>query len=158
MRVKSGDEPPRTLESRFANDLRERAVKAHQRHAWKAGDVSKFMSGPRLWGNASFDPAAVRVAITSLCRGSANGQMLYSLETDHMCAVLALDNLGEEERRLWHKNDKRVGYLSVSPAGAVACNVLHPVGTANIAVRSGRKVLRLRQFAASKFSHLTKVS
>ena len=136
LRLKSGDAPPRTVESRFANEIRERAVKAHQRHAWKGGDAaSNFLSGPRLWGRANFDPTAVRVAITSFCRGAANGQVLYSLEKDHMCAILALENLGEEERRLWHKNDKRLGYLNVSPSGAVACSLLHPIGTANIAVR-----------------------
>jgi hypothetical protein len=88
-----------------------------------------------LWGRAPKDPAAVRIAITSLCRGSAAGQVLYSLETDDLCAVLSLENLGEEERRLWNKNDKRISHLCVAPDGAVACSVRHPFGTANIAVR-----------------------
>lgn len=135
LRVKAGAEPPRTVESRFANEVRERAVKAHQRHAWKGADTNKFLSGSMLWGRGALDPGAVRVAITSFCPGAGEGQMLYSLETDGMCAILALEKLGEEERRLWHKNDKRLGYLTVSAKGALACSMLHPVGTANIAVR-----------------------
>jgi len=61
--------------------------------------------------------------------------MLYSLETEDLCAILGVEKLGEEERRLWNKNDKRVGHLSVSPTGALACSMRHRFGTANIAVR-----------------------
>src|SRR5206468_1707687 len=78
---------------------------------------------------------AIRISITSLCRGATSGQMLYSLETDDLCAVLSLENLGAEERRLWNKNDKRLSHLTVGPDGAVACSVRHEFGTANIAVR-----------------------
>jgi hypothetical protein len=136
IRVKNGDEPPRTVESRFGESIRERAVRAQQRHGWKTqGEGKKFLAGAVLWGRAPDDPAAIRVSITSLCRGSATGQMLYSLETDDLCAVLATEKLGAEERRLWNKNDKRISHLTVSPAGAVACSVRHEFGTANLAVR-----------------------
>jgi hypothetical protein len=136
VRVKKPGEPPRTIESQFGQSIRDRAVRAQQRHGWKTkGEGEKFLSGAMLWGRASKDPAAVRVSITSLCRGSTNGQMLYSLETDDLCAVLSLENLGEEERRLWNKNDKRLSHLCVGPTGAVTCSVRHEFGTANIAVR-----------------------
>jgi hypothetical protein len=136
VRLKQPGEPPRTLESRFGQSIRERVVRSQQRHAWKTGgEGEKFLSSVMLWGRAPKDPAAVRIVITSLCRGSAAGQMLYSLETDDLCAVLSLENLGEEERRLWNKNDKRISHLCVAADGAVACSVRHPFGTANIAVR-----------------------
>jgi hypothetical protein len=136
VRVKKPGEPPCTIESRFGQSIRDRVVRSQQRHAWKmGGDSEKFLSSMMLWGRAPKDPGAVRIAITSLCRGSAAGQMLYSLETDDLCAVLSLENLGEDERRLWNKNDKRISHLCVAPNGAVACSVRHPFGTANIAVR-----------------------
>lgn len=136
VRVKKPGEPPRTLESQFGQSIRERAVRAQQRHSWKAGGGGdKFLSGAMLWGRAQQDPAAIRVSITSLCRGAAPAQMLYSLETDDLCAVLSLENLGAEERRLWNKNDKRLSHLNVAADGAVACSVRHQFGTANIAVR-----------------------
>jgi hypothetical protein len=136
VRLKQPGEPPRTVESRFGQSIRDRVVRSQQRHAWKmGGEGDKFLSSVMLWGRAPKDPAAVRIAITSLCRGSAAGQMLYSLETDELCAVLSLENLGEEERRLWNKNDKRISHLCVASDGAVACSVRHPFGTANIAVR-----------------------
>jgi hypothetical protein len=136
IRLKSGDEPPRTIESRFGQLIRERAVRSLQRHSWKTqGEGEKFLAGAMLWGRVAKDPAAIRVAITSLCRGSTVGQVLYSLETDDLCAILAAENLGAEERRLWNKNDKRLSHLTVAPDGAVACSVRHPFGTANLAVR-----------------------
>jgi hypothetical protein len=46
-----------------------------------------------------------------------------------------VENFGEEERRLWNKNDKRLSHLALAPDGAMACSVLHKFGTANIAVR-----------------------
>jgi len=136
VRVKKPGEPPRTIESQFGQTIREKAIRAQQRHNWKTGgEGDKFLSGAMLWGRVPKDPAAIRVAVTSLCRGSAAGQMLYSLETDDLCAVLSLENLGEEERRLWNKNDKRLSHLAVASDGAVACSIRHPFGTANIAVR-----------------------
>jgi len=51
IRVKTGDAAPRTVESRFGADIRERAVKAQQRNAWKTGgEGSKFLAGAMLWG------------------------------------------------------------------------------------------------------------
>ncbi len=136
IRIKAGDDPPRTVESQFGQKIRERAVQNQQRHSWKAqGEGEKFLAGAMLWGRVAKDPAAIPIMITSLCRGAGAGQMLYSLETDELCAILALESLGEEERRLWNKNDKRLSHLCVSPTGAVACSVRHQFGTANIAVR-----------------------
>jgi hypothetical protein len=136
VRVQKPGEAPRTVESRFGQSIRERAVRAQQRHSWKTqGADEKFLAGALLWGRSPRDPSAVRVGITSLCRGAAPGQVLYSLETDDLCAVLSLENLGEEERRLWNKNDKRLSHLCVGPAGSIACSVRYPFGTANVAVR-----------------------
>src|SRR6266540_984398 len=136
IRLKCGDEPPRTVESRFGQGIRDRTLKAQQRHGWKtAGEGEKFLAGLMLWGRSNSDPAAVRVSITSLCRGAERGQLLYSLETDDMCSVLQLDQLGAEERRLWNKNATRLDHLDVSERGDVACSIRHPVGTANLAVR-----------------------
>lgn len=136
IRLKCGDESPRTVESRFGQGIRERTLKAQQRHGWKTGgEGEKFLSGLMLWGRNNPDPAAVRVSITSLCRGAEQGQLLYALETDDMCSVLQLDQLGAEERRLWNKNATRLDHLDVSERGDVACSIRHTTGTANLAVR-----------------------
>src|ERR1700756_190464 len=106
--LKIGNEAPRVVESQYGQTLRDRAVKAQQRHSWKgSGGGGSFLSGELLWGKAGRDPQAIRIAITSISRGTASGQLFYSLETDDMCGLLALDNFGGEERRLWSNNTQR---------------------------------------------------
>src|SRR5262245_49900098 len=136
IRLKQGSAPARTIESRFGQTIRERAVKAQQRHSWKTGgSEEKFLAGAMLWGRSPRDPAALRLSITSLCQGPAAGQVLYSLETDDLCGILQLEEFGAEERRLWNKNDKRIDHLHLSGEGELACSVRHEFGTSNIAVR-----------------------
>ena len=136
IRLKQGAAPARTIESRFGQTIRERAVKAQQRHSWKTqGSEEKFLAGAMLWGRSPRDPAAIRLTITSLCQGAAAGQVLYSLETDELCGILQLEEFGADERRLWNKNDKRIDHLHLSANGELACSVRHEFDTANIAVR-----------------------
>ena len=68
VRPKQGDEPPRTLECQFGQSIRERALKAAQRHGWKTGGAGeKSLSGAMLWGHVPKDflmfPFAVTVAV-----------------------------------------------------------------------------------------------
>jgi hypothetical protein len=139
LRVKAGEEPPRTIESQYGQTIRDRAVKAAQRHAWKAqGTGDKFLSGEMLWGRAVRDPGAVRVDITSICGGQPGGQILYSLESDSLCGILAVEGFGVEERRLWNNHAQRLRYLSHHPVqGHLACSLENRFGTANIAVVLG---------------------
>jgi len=136
IRLKQGSDPARTVESRFGQTIRERALKAQQRHSWKTqGNEDKFLAGAMLWGRSPRDPAAIRLSITSLCPGTRPGQVLYSLETDDLCGILQLEEFGADERRLWNKNDKRIDHLHLSERGELACSIRHTFGTANIAVR-----------------------
>ena len=114
LRVKAGQEPVWTIESQYGQTIRDRAVKAAQRHAWKAqGAGDKFLSGEMLWGRAVRDPGAVRVDITSICGGRAGDQILYSLESDSLCGILAVEGLGAEERRLWNNHGQISFYRRV---------------------------------------------
>ena len=136
VRIKTEEGLARTVESRFADSIRDRAVKNAQRHSWKAqGQGETFLAGAMIWGKAAADPSAVPIRITSLTRGDAQGRLLYSLETNELCAVLAMEGLGEEERRIWNKNDARLDSLSGASDGAIACSLRHKFGSANIAVR-----------------------
>jgi len=136
LRLKKPGEAPTTVESKFGQSIREKAVRAQQRHSWKnAGNDDNFLAGAMIWGRGAKDPASIPISITSICSGQNAGQMLYSLETNDFCAVLAVENLGAEERRIWNKNDKRLGTLCVGQDGSVACSMRHQHGTANIAVR-----------------------
>ena len=132
IRLKLEGESSRTIESQYGNTIRERSVKAQQRHSWKT-EGSSFLSGSVLWGKGASDPSAIRITTTSLCRGTAAGQFLYALETDHSCGLLAVDNFGSEERRVWSNNTQRLRHISTHQ-GHVACSVEQKFGTANIGV------------------------
>jgi hypothetical protein len=136
LHLKLGDQPPRIVESQYGQSIRDKAVKSQQRHSWKSGGGSdSFLSGPMLWGKAApQDASAIRIAITSLCRGKTDGQFFYTLETDHSCGLLAVDGFGAEERRLWSNNNRRLQYITSNLNGDLACSVVHKIGTANIGI------------------------
>jgi hypothetical protein len=134
IRVKIGSEPPRTVDSAYGNSIREKAVRAQQKHSWKAAgsDGSPF-SGAVLWGKAAMNQD-VPLAITSICGGKDPGELVYSLESGSLCALLQIQQ--SEERRLWNDNRTRIRHISVSrETGNMAFSVIHENGTANIGVK-----------------------
>ena len=124
----------RELESRFGLSLRDRAAEIHNRHAWKMqGTSARFMQG-MLWGGRGLEGGEFRIAITSVTRGSAPGDLLYSLETDEISGVFAVDAEGAE-KRLFHTADFRVRHLDMHPGGGqIAASILHGALIANLAV------------------------
>lgn len=81
IRLKAGSEAPRTIESVYGNSVREKAVRAQQKHSWKSdGNDGSPFSGPTLWGKAAA-PNEIPLAITSICGGKEPGGLVYSLES-----------------------------------------------------------------------------
>lgn len=136
IRIKTPNEPPRTLESVYGNSLREKAVRAQQKHSWKgAGNDGSPFSGAVLWGKAAV-PDDIPLAITSICGGQAAGELVYSLQSGSLCALLQVTQLGTEESRLWNDNRTQIRHVSTSrDTGDMVFSVLHQNGTANIGVR-----------------------
>ncbi len=128
------DGGPQTMESAFGRSLRDRAIEIHNRHAWKSqGRGAQYMRGV-LWAGTERDPGDFRIAVTSVTRGRNPGEVLYTLETDEISGVFALDATGFEQR-LFHTADFRVQDIDVHPDGAaIAVSVRHKNGTANVAV------------------------
>src|SRR5262249_23632209 len=123
-------------ESVFGNSIREKAVRAQQKHSWKSGgsDGSPF-SGAVLWGKAAMQQD-VPLAITSICGSHEPGSLVYSMESGSLCALLEVTQLGAEERRLWNDNQTQIRHVSVSLGkGDMVFSVLHQNGTANIGVK-----------------------
>jgi hypothetical protein len=136
IRVKPGGEAPRTVDSVYGNTIREKAVRAQQKHSWKSGgnDGSPF-AGPALWGKAAM-AGDIPLAITSICGGKEPGALVYSLESGSLCALLEVGQLGAEERRLWNDNRTQIRHVSVSrETGDMVFSILHENGTANIGVK-----------------------
>ena len=88
IRIRSAEGLPQTLESPYANSIREKAVRSQQKQSWKAGgsDGSPF-SGAALWGKAAVSQD-VPLMVTSICEGKETGGLVYSLECGSLCALL----------------------------------------------------------------------
>jgi hypothetical protein len=133
IRLKSGASEPRTVDSAYGNSIRERAVRAQQKHSWKGGDASPF--GAALWGKAT-NTDDVPLAVTSICGGKDAGGLIYSFESGGLCALLEVGQFGAEEKRLWNDNRMRIRHVTMSRAkGDIAFSILHQNGTANIGVK-----------------------
>src|SRR6202790_891871 len=108
-----GDNGTNTLESAFGRSLRERAAQIQHRHAWKTqGRGAQFMTG-MLWPEQMGDPSGFRIAITSVAQGRRPGELLYSLETNEVSGIFAVDAEGVEQR-LFHTADFRVRHLAMN--------------------------------------------
>ena len=138
LHLKLGDEPVRTVESKFAQTVRDRALRLQQQHGWKnEGRGARFMSRGLVWGQgAERDPAEMRVSITGLSRGRDLGELLYTLEVDQVTGIFAVRDGGNDELRLSHSADRHVQFVSARPnQELIACSVWQKAGTANIATK-----------------------
>lgn len=134
IRIKSGNEASRTLDSPYGRSVHDRSVRSQQRHSWK-NDGDGFLAGQMLWGKSSASDGPAPVLFTSLSRGMVPRQVVYSMASGSLCALCEADELGAEERRLWNDNRRRVEHIHTCPrTGNVAFSVQHDNGTANIGV------------------------
>ena len=137
IRVKTSSESPRTIDSSFGNSIREKAVRAQQRHSWKSAGNDGSPFSRAVWGKAATAGQDIPLIITSICSAREAGSLIYSLESDSLCALLEVSQLGAEERRLWNDNRTRIRHISISrDTGNLVFSVLHENGTANIGVKT----------------------
>ena len=81
IRIKTGNEPPRTIDSVFGNSIREKAVRVQQKHSWKsAGNDGSPFSGAVLWGKSA-RAGEIPLIITSICSARESQGLIYSLES-----------------------------------------------------------------------------
>jgi hypothetical protein len=138
IRIKTANDAPRTIDSTFGNSIREKAVRAQQKHSWKgAGNDGSPYSGAMVWGKAGMSGQDIPLIITSICSARDAGSLIYSLESDSLCALLEVSQLGAEERRLWNDNRTRIRHVAISrTSGNLVFSSLHENGTANIGVKT----------------------
>jgi hypothetical protein len=132
LHVRGEGEAARTIESEFAQKVRERALSLGRKHAWKQRGRGAQFAGAMLALAGERDPAAMRIAMTSVARGRRAGELLYVLDTDDVGGVFAVAADGGDEQRLFHGNDQRVKHVNVG-VEAIACSVSGGGGTANLA-------------------------
>jgi hypothetical protein len=137
IRLKTGTGVARTIDSAYGNSIRERAVRAQQKHSWKSGGDDGSPFGAMLWGKGA-RADDVPLAITSICAGKETGGLIYSFESGGQCALLELAQSGAEEKRLWNDNRTRIRYVTISrDRGDLVFSILHENGTANLGVKLG---------------------
>lgn len=135
VRVKTGGDAPRTLDSAYGNSIREKEVRAQQKHSWKGAGNDGSPFGAAVWGKAAV-AQDVPIAITSICGGREPGGLIYSLESGSLCALLEAKTVEVDERRLWNDNRTRIRHLTASRrTGDLAFAILHENGTANIGIK-----------------------
>jgi hypothetical protein len=135
MYLLASDGPPRLLESRFGEQIRDRAVRAVERNAWKTEGFSARFQGRRP---QVADPELLvgGVFVTSIGAGGVPGRVLYTLRSGNVSGLFSTD--GEDERRLFHGSSEEVSTPVAHPAADfVACAVAKKNGVANIAVMHG---------------------
>src|SRR5688572_11211085 len=100
LHLNTGSSGTRVIPSVFGETVRERALRMHQKNAWKTqGSGAQFMSGGMLWGGSQRDPAEMRIEITGLTRGEQPSDLIYSLDTDDLAGVFLVRDFGAEEQR-----------------------------------------------------------
>jgi hypothetical protein len=126
---------PRPLESRFAEEVRDRAARLERRSAWKT-QGSGFAAAMRGGGQRAAEEAGskgTRVATTGLSRGRTPGELIYALETEAVTGLFAVDGAGET--RLFHGNEQHIAFPQALPGGdQIACTVRNTDGSSHVAV------------------------
>jgi hypothetical protein len=137
LQIQEGDGAPRVVDSEFGFSLRERAYQIQNRRAWKTRGFGAQFMGLNQRMQPEPDTSDFPIIFTSVARGCAPGEVLYSLETTDISGVFAVD-AGGSERRLFHTADFRVRDLAAHPDGSgIAVSVSHGGMDANIAVMNG---------------------
>jgi len=129
---KIGESPVSEIDSPFAQSIRQRAFELDRRHAWKTqGRGAQFMgrSSAALWGADRNDPVEMPILVTGFCRGAADGDLYYSIQSPEISGILMMHD-GGTEKRLLHTADFRVGTLASQPGtGKLAMSVRHRGGS-----------------------------
>jgi hypothetical protein len=132
--LRNGDGSQRTVESKFAQQVRDRTIELHKKNAWKS-QGGGFLSSGMLWGKTPDDPAHFEVRIAGLSRGRSEDELLYTLNAGKVSGLFALQASTGMELRLFHTADFRLQHVAARRGGTeIACAVTYPFGISNIAI------------------------
>jgi hypothetical protein len=82
--------------------------------------------------------ASAYAAITALARGRTRTEVLYTLDTDSVTGLFAVDGDTLEETRLFHGNHRRIGFPAARPEeDRIACSQWGGDGSSHLVVMRG---------------------
>ncbi len=134
--LKSAGASPRLIESTFAQNAIDRAIRTQQRSGWKSGGFGPEMNPAAMLmgGRSALEPNVRKIRMESLARGPA-GELLYAMDMGTVGGIFSFE-LGESyEKRLFHRAEFRPRDLSRHPAhDSIVLSMRAVDGSANIAV------------------------
>lgn len=135
--IKPEDGAAKEISSQFVERAADRARKAAERNAWKAGNGAAgpdMIPSAMLWRSQMPNEQAQRVQILGVTRGSA-GAIMFALDTQSIGGLFAYDPADGSERRLFHKNGFRGRHLAKHASrDLVALSVAGGDNTSHIAL------------------------
>jgi hypothetical protein len=121
------------IQSRFGQEIIDRAIRISQKNEWKTGKSGDFYSRRSLWGVEEEDPESTRVVITSAAQSRDKDTLYYILESEAAGGLFVYAHTTAEERRLFHRNNFFAKDLDINAeTGELVCSQLFPNATANI--------------------------
>lgn len=131
---------PRELDSPFVRGLLDRHERDRERSSWKEGSMGwNLRAGgmaamPGLPGGARAGSAPAR--FTAVAEGG-RGELYYTIETSATGGLFHFEVASGDERRVFHKQQTRIGDLACHPAtGMVALVLQKPDGSSHVGVMS----------------------
>src|SRR5262249_8111861 len=135
LHLKNPDDSVRRLESKFARELKQRAVEIHQKHAWKGEGRTGYFGGSAVWGVSAQDPLAITTQVTGISRGRAPDELFYTMVIGSIAGIFKIDKSAGVESRLLHTAKYRLQGIAARPgADQIACVVSYKSGLSHIAV------------------------
>lgn len=124
------------IESAFAQEMVEDAVRRRQKNEWKTRSMTgQIMSGGGMFGQRMIEGETRRIHISGVTRGRRPGELLYALDTDQTGGLFVYDIAGKQEQRLYHDHRFVAQHLARQPDGPLlAFSRRQDDGTAALAV------------------------
>jgi hypothetical protein len=140
---KQGDLAVHQVDSRFGQDIVNRAIQRYQRKGWKLSgqEQGSPFSGRMLWGVDDIDPVNLRVNITGVTRGEQAETLFFVLETNYVGGLFRYDWANDRERRIFHREGFHVRDLDKHPESElIACTRYLPNGISNVCIIQGHSL------------------
>lgn len=134
--VKSEGREAQLIESAFAQEMIEDALRRRQKDEWKTrSQTGRIMAGGGLFGGSIVEGETRRIHISGVTHGRRPGELLYALDTDQTGGLFTYDLTEKREQRLYHDHRFQATHLARHPTlPLLAFSKRQDDGTAAIAV------------------------
>ena len=141
--LKRPDTASELVDSPFVQGILDRIERRRERHEWKDGGLWQFGLGrgragglPGMQGMPALAETR-RIRFTGVTGGEESGELLYTLDTDHVGGLFSMNLDQKHERRLFHRQQFRAHDVARHPKrNTLAVSLQAGDGTAHVAIMS----------------------